>query len=58
MERMTNTDSVIQKEFGFNRIVAETKVAADGYLVILQANYPGWHAYVDGQEVEIECELP
>ena len=55
---MTNTDSVIQKEFGFNRIVAETKVAADGYLVILQANYPGWHAYVDGQEVEIECELP
>ena len=54
MERMTNTDPVNQKEFGFNQIVAETNVAADGYLVILQADYPGWHAYVDGQEVEIE----
>lgn len=53
-ERMTNSEDVLQKEFSFNNIEVETNALANGYLVLLQANYPGWHVYVDGQEANIE----
>ncbi|MDE6517522.1 MAG: YfhO family protein, partial [Acetatifactor sp.] len=27
---------------------------SDGYVVLLQSNYPGWNAYMDGQVTEIQ----
>jgi len=35
------------------RVVVQTDLAAPGYLVLTDADYPGWHAWVDGQEVEV-----
>ncbi len=35
------------------RVEIEAEVAAPGYLVLTDAQYPGWRAWVDGQEVPI-----
>lgn len=35
------------------RVEVEVDLAAPGYLVLTDANYPGWHAWVDGEEVEV-----
>ena len=34
------------------RIIVENKV--EGYLVLLQCNYPGWNVFVDGEKGQIE----
>jgi hypothetical protein len=36
------------------RVVVETNVATDGYLLLTDAYYPGWTATVDGQPAAIE----
>ncbi|MCS7178433.1 MAG: YfhO family protein [Anaerolineae bacterium] len=35
------------------RVEVEVEVAAPGYLVLTDAHYPGWRAWVDGREVPI-----
>jgi hypothetical protein len=45
--------SVEVREYGNHRVVCEAKANITGYLVLLDSFYPGWRAYVDGQEVEI-----
>ncbi len=35
------------------RVVISASLAADGYLVLTDAHYPGWRALVDGQETPI-----
>lgn len=36
-----------------NSVVVQTSCSSDGFLVLTDTYYPGWHARVDGQEVEI-----
>ena len=36
-----------------HRVVVEVETTTDGYLVLTDAWYPGWHASVDGQEEPI-----
>ena len=45
--------SVEVREYGSHRVVCEAKANTAGYLVLLDSFFPGWQAYVDGQEVEI-----
>ncbi len=40
-------------DYGSNRIVLEAEAAARGLLVLSEVYYPGWRAYVDGQETRI-----
>jgi len=35
------------------RVEVETDLTAPGYLVLTDANYPGWRAWVDGEEVDV-----
>lgn len=36
-----------------NRVELDTRQTGNGFLVLMDGFYPGWHATVDGQEVEI-----
>lgn len=36
-----------------NRVEIQTRQKGGGFLVLLDAYYPGWHATVDGQEVRV-----
>ncbi len=36
-----------------NRLVLEVETPADGLLVLSEVYYPGWRAYVDGQETRV-----
>ncbi len=40
-------------EDGINHVRVEASLTTDGYLVLADAFYPGWHAFVGGQEMEI-----
>ncbi len=36
-----------------HKVLIEAKMETDGFLVLTDTYYPGWKAYVDGEEVEI-----
>lgn len=40
-------------EFSPTKIVVRTKVLSESLLTLIQTNYPGWHAFIDGVEVDI-----
>lgn len=40
-------------EYRNNSIVVNAETSHDGLLVLSEIYYPGWKAYIDGQEVEI-----
>lgn len=49
-----NRENKVEVEsFGFNQIQINTQNSTNGYLVILQANYPGWKIYVDGKKTDL-----
>jgi uncharacterized membrane protein YfhO len=35
------------------RVIIEADLASDGYLMLTDTYYPGWRAYVDGEESSI-----
>jgi hypothetical protein len=48
------TESRVQTmQYTPERIVLKTYGAQDGLLILTDANYPGWRAYIDGQPVAI-----
>ena len=54
---MNNSDLSLQVadivNYSPNKIELKTNLKQDGYLVLTDAYYPGWQAYVDDEEVEI-----
>lgn len=53
-KRRTKGQQTEVNHFGLNSLDVNVSAPTDGYLTVLQSFYPGWHAYVDGIEVEIE----
>lgn len=51
--RSSSTDDVQIKEFTPNRVGIETQSQYDQILTLLQSNYQGWRAYIDGEEVPL-----
>ncbi len=45
--------SVLSTNFGTERVEAEVQAAGPGMVVLAQAYYPPWHAYVDGQPTQL-----
>ena len=41
--------------FTNNQIVGNVRAQSDGFVMFSQSYFPGWHAYVDGKEVELYC---
>nr|HPG64915.1 YfhO family protein [Saccharofermentans sp.] len=41
--------------FTNNQIVAEVSAQSDGFVMFSQSYFPGWRAYIDGEEVELYC---
>jgi hypothetical protein len=41
-------------EYEANRLQVETSTDAAGLLVLSEVHYPGWNAYVDGEQVDVE----
>lgn len=48
-----SSDLINIKEFSPNTVVLETKTKNDQFLTLLQTNYKGWKAYIDGKETPI-----
>lgn len=46
-------DSVQIVQYQSQQITIETQLAADGFLFLSDVYYPGWQAFVDGQETRI-----
>lgn len=53
VDRMRQDEFVDVNYFGFNDIEMNVMAPTDGFVTILQANYNGWKAYVDGVETDI-----
>lgn len=51
--RTRRHDDVRVNEFSQNRVVLETKLKSPAYLSIAEFYYPGWRAWVDGEEVKV-----
>ena len=49
----SGADEVRLLSYEPERVEVEVSLSADGYLVLSDAAYPGWQAWVDGAEVEI-----
>ena len=49
----TGAGSARVLDYQDQRVLCEVQAQVPGYLVLLDSYYPGWHAYVDGSEVEI-----
>jgi uncharacterized membrane protein YfhO len=43
----------LSPEYSPNQVKIEVALDQDGYLVLSDTYYPGWRAYVDGEEKEI-----
>jgi len=41
--------------FTNNQIVGNVRAQSNGFVMFSQSYFPGWHAYVDGKEVELYC---
>lgn len=59
-EKKINSDSSLPsvynievKNFSFNEIELSIESSSNGVLTLLQAYYPGWNAYVDGEKASI-----
>ncbi|MBX9694249.1 MAG: YfhO family protein, partial [Cyanobacteria bacterium] len=49
-----NSESIVRIERPSpTEVLIETSMTQSGYLVLTDTNYPGWKAYLDGQEVPI-----
>jgi hypothetical protein len=42
-------------DYGHEHIVIKTSSSQSGYLVLSEVFYPGWHAEVDGERVDVLC---
>ena len=47
------TERVELTTYDSRRVAARVQTPSDGYLVLTDAWYPGWHVYVDGQEAPL-----
>ena len=47
-------DSATVEQYGTDRVVIRATSARGGHLVLTDSYYPGWRAWLDGQEVPIE----
>ncbi len=52
-DEVHTTGDVDVKWFRFNSLSATVTAPSAGVLTVLQADYPGWEAYVDGKKTEI-----
>jgi len=52
-EPASGPESVPITAYAPERVEIEADLTAPGYLVLTDANYPGWRAWVDGKEVNI-----
>ncbi len=50
---LSSNRSVEFREYTAERVVIDVETAADGYLLLTDAYYPGWHATIDGQPTTI-----
>jgi len=48
-----NPDQVTIVSYEPERVIIEADLASDGYLILTDTYYPGWRAYVDGEESSI-----
>jgi uncharacterized membrane protein YfhO len=48
-----NFDQVTIISYEPERVIIETDLASEGYLILTDTRYPGWRAYVDGKESSI-----
>jgi hypothetical protein len=48
-----NFDQVTIISYEPERVIIETDLASEGYLILTDTCYPGWRAYVDGKESSI-----
>jgi hypothetical protein len=48
-----NTDEVIVIKSNCNQMSVKVKTSQDGYLIVADQFYPGWHAYVDAKPARI-----
>ncbi|HYK07958.1 MAG TPA: YfhO family protein [Candidatus Eisenbacteria bacterium] len=44
---------VLMRHYGANEVSIQTINASNGFLVLTDAYYPTWHAYIDGKEAKI-----
>jgi hypothetical protein len=52
-EALSETDKADLISYESRRVVVRAQMASQGYLVLTDAWYPGWHARLDGQEVPL-----
>ena len=52
-EEVANSEYVSIREFGFNSIILNVNAPTDGIIVVLQSNYSGWLAQIDGKGANI-----
>lgn len=53
LDHRSQNKSITQIDFGINRIQAEVSSDEESFVNFSQTYYPGWHAYVDGEEQDI-----
>jgi hypothetical protein len=53
-ERINKDNNINVESFKLNNIKMNVDAKTDGYVVVKQAFYPGWNAYVDGKKCNIE----
>ncbi len=49
----TGPDELTITTYTADFVEIEARLAADGYLVLLDNDYPGWQVYVDGQQADL-----
>ncbi|MEW5821215.1 MAG: YfhO family protein, partial [Cyanobacteriota bacterium] len=50
---ISTADTADVVHYSNNKVVIDTNLRHDGYLVLLDAFYPGWKIYVDNKEAQI-----
>lgn len=53
-ERLKEDKYIDIEEYKLNQIKTKINIPESGYIVLKQAYYPGWKAYIDGKKVSID----